>query len=167
MSELHVTITGKRVKRLEGDVWEEGGKTWTIKNGLKRTVTKMDQARKHFLTPLACPKCQGSMKHHLDEKMWAIHRLCFNCTIDMEHEIVKVGKWAEYEKTKMLANAQSFLKDVTSFFEEYSKETMSNSHVTEDGVIEKWKDVGEKQITNIGNTVIDNITKTIEIYKEK
>ena len=23
----------------DGDVWEEGGKTWTIKNGIKRNVT--------------------------------------------------------------------------------------------------------------------------------
>ena len=24
----------------EGDVWEDSGKTWTIKNGIKQTVTK-------------------------------------------------------------------------------------------------------------------------------
>jgi hypothetical protein len=167
MSEIYVTITGKRVKRVEGDIWEEGGKTWTIKNGLKRTVTKMDQARKDFLTPLACPKCQGPMKHHLDEKMWAIHRLCFNCTIDMEHEIVKAGKWAEYERAKLLANANSYLKDMTAFFEEYAKETMSSSHVTENGVIEKWKDVGENQIKDIGNEVTNKINKAIENYTEK
>ena len=28
----------------------------------------MDEARKQFSTPLACPTCGKSMKHHLDEK---------------------------------------------------------------------------------------------------
>ena len=152
MSENKVT------KKVEGDVWEERGKKWTIKNGIKRTVTKMDEARKEFLTPLCCPKCSGSMNHYLDEKMWTIHRLCFNCTIDMEHEIRKAGKWEEYEKAKILANANSYLLDLKSFFEDYAKETMSNSQVSEDGVIEKWKDISPSQVEQIGKTVIEDIT---------
>ena len=31
------------VEHGEGDVWEESGKTWTIKNGIKQTVTKHDK----------------------------------------------------------------------------------------------------------------------------
>ena len=27
----------------EGDVWVEGKKTWTIKNGIKQTVSKLDK----------------------------------------------------------------------------------------------------------------------------
>ena len=27
----------------EGDVWIEDGKKWTIKNGIKQTVTKLDE----------------------------------------------------------------------------------------------------------------------------
>ena len=45
-----IKVTRKKyVERVEGDVWEESGKTWTIKNGIKRTVTRMDKARKDFL----------------------------------------------------------------------------------------------------------------------
>ena len=40
----------------EGDTWLESGKTWTIKNGVKKTVTKMDAFRKQIITPIAC-KC--------------------------------------------------------------------------------------------------------------
>ena len=29
----------------EGDVWEEDGRTWTIKNGLKQNLTKLDKAK--------------------------------------------------------------------------------------------------------------------------
>ena len=37
----------KEVKRhKEGDIWEEVGKQWTIVNGIKQNVTKLDAAKK-------------------------------------------------------------------------------------------------------------------------
>jgi hypothetical protein len=30
----------------EGDVWEEDGRQWTIKNGIKQNITKLDKAKK-------------------------------------------------------------------------------------------------------------------------
>ena len=41
----------------EGDVWQQDGKTWTIKNGIKQTVTKLDAIKKMVLMPFACPEC--------------------------------------------------------------------------------------------------------------
>ena len=35
----------------EGDIWESDGRTWTIKNGIRQNVTKLDKAKKaeeHF-----------------------------------------------------------------------------------------------------------------------
>jgi len=29
----------------EGDIWEEDGRKWTIKNGIKQNVTKLDKAK--------------------------------------------------------------------------------------------------------------------------
>ena len=57
----------------EGDIWEADGRTWTIKNGIKQNVTKLDAAKKALRVPLTCPKCGGSMKHHLSKKMYKIH----------------------------------------------------------------------------------------------
>ena len=51
--------TGYQKKYLthsEGDIWEESGKTWTIKNGLKQNITKLDNFKKSIRIPLACPK---------------------------------------------------------------------------------------------------------------
>ena len=166
MENLHVTIGEKHVKHIEGDVWTEGGKLWTIKNGIKRTVSKMDEARKQFSTPLACPKCNGSMKHYLDEKMWAIHKTCFNCVIDADHEIQKAGKWAEYEKAKIMANADSFVKDLISYMEDYNQEGVAKAHVTENGQVEKWRDADQTEIKKITDSVIEDITKKVEDYKE-
>ena len=30
-------------KYQEGDIWEENGKQWTIKNGIKQNITKLDK----------------------------------------------------------------------------------------------------------------------------
>ena len=40
----------------EGDVWEEKGKTWTIRDGIKENVTKLDKFKKTSV-PLFCPNC--------------------------------------------------------------------------------------------------------------
>jgi hypothetical protein len=163
MRDLFVTTGEKHVKRSEGDVWEERGKLWTIKNGIKRTITKMDFARKEFLMPLACPKCGESMKSALDNTMWSINKCCLNCTVAAEHEIRKAGKWEEYEKAKILANAKGFMKDLESFMGEYVQESVTQAHVTEDGMIEKWKD--DKLTKEIGDQVITDINEKINDYK--
>ena len=62
----------------EGDIWEENGKQWTIKNGLKQTVTKHDKLREMVTLPLTC-SCGKPMKaNKLNRKMWVIHKKCFN-----------------------------------------------------------------------------------------
>lgn len=167
MKNLFVTSDEKYVKRSEGDVWEENGKSWTIKNGIKRTISKMDHARKEFSTPLACPKCGSSMNHHLDEKMWAIHKTCFNCVIDMEHEIMKAGKWEEYERGKILANANGFVKDLEDYVKEFVQDQTTKANVTEDGLIEKWKEADQNYLTEIGDGVIKQIKQNIENYKSE
>ena len=35
MKDTFVTVSQKQIKHVEGDVWEESGKLWTIKNGIK------------------------------------------------------------------------------------------------------------------------------------
>ena len=46
----------------EGDIWEVDGRTWTIKNGIKQNITKLDKAKKIHVVPLLCPKCKKIMK---------------------------------------------------------------------------------------------------------
>ena len=47
----------------EGDIWEADGRTWTIKDGIKQNITKLDKAKKAHIMPLLCPKCGKVMKH--------------------------------------------------------------------------------------------------------
>ena len=32
----------------EGDIWESNGRTWTIKEGIKQNITKLDITTKHL-----------------------------------------------------------------------------------------------------------------------
>ena len=36
--------------------------------------------------------------------------MCYDCVIDMEHELRKQGKYEEYEKNKIQANAEAWLQ---------------------------------------------------------
>lgn len=121
----------------EGDIWEEGGKQWTIKNGIRQNITKLDAAKKAVRTPLRCPKCGGPMKHWLAKKMYKIHGFCFDpCTVEMEADLKKAGLYEQYEKRMMSGNIKAFADDI----ENWVLETINtkSSYVTEDGTVEDW-----------------------------
>ena len=82
----------------EGDVWEEDSRTWTIKNGLKQNITKLDKAKKEVTLPLFCPCCSNLMKNKHDKLFYIQYKRCFNCQIDFETELRVLGLWEEYEK---------------------------------------------------------------------
>lgn len=122
----------------EGDIWEEAGKTWTIKDGIKQNVTKLDAAKKALRVPLTCPKCGGTMKHHLSKKMYNIHGFCFDpCTVNYEAELKKAGLYEQYEKRMMSGNINAFVADLEQWLLESIDQ--QETFVTEDGTVEEWK----------------------------
>ena len=50
---------------VEGDIWEENGRKWTIKDGIKQNITKLDKFKKSAV-PLFCPSCGTIMNKQLD-----------------------------------------------------------------------------------------------------
>ena len=51
----------------EGDTWSENDRIWTIKDGLKQNITKLDKAKETYFLPLFCPKCGKVMKNRNDK----------------------------------------------------------------------------------------------------
>jgi hypothetical protein len=97
---VQIGYTKEYVERKEGDVWEENQKTWTIKNGIKQTISKLDSVKKILQLPLVCPKCSKHMKNfEMNRKMYSIHKMCYDCVIEFETELKRLGKYREYEKT--------------------------------------------------------------------
>ena len=81
----------------EGDIWEENGKSWTIKNGIKQNITKLDKFKKVSRMPLRCPKCNGSMKHHLAKKMFKIKYKNYWCISYQSNQLylrITVSLWS-------------------------------------------------------------------------
>jgi hypothetical protein len=122
--------------RKEGDVWEENGKTWTIQDGIRTNITKLDKAKKLARIPLTCPKCKAPMNHRLHKKMYHIHGFCFDCTTSFESDLRKAGLYDKYEKEMMKGNVEAHSKDLKTWVEEMVNFT--ETIVTEQGDIEDW-----------------------------
>lgn len=130
----------KHIDYKEGDVWEEDGKQWTIKKGLKQTVTRFDKLKESLILPITCPKCNKSMKNDsLNKKMWPIHKMCFGCVVDMETELKRTGKFNEYQHNMILGGVKTHIKEMEDLLLEIILETGKESFVTEAGDVEEWR----------------------------
>jgi hypothetical protein len=138
-TQTQVGYTTKQIDRNEGDVWEEFGRKWTVRNGIKMSVTKLDRAKKAVFTPLLCPSCSKPMKTEHDKRMFTLHKTCFDCVIKMETQLKVEGKYKEYEKGIVKANANFMLDEFVSGFDSFLDSMDSNNgFVTEQGDIEDW-----------------------------
>ena len=151
----------KQIEYGEGDIWEENGKTWTIKNNLKQTVTKHDKLRELVKMPLACPKCKKAMKAtKLNKKMWNIHKQCFDCTIEHETYLKSTGEYETYAKNIMNSNKNTFVDEYEQAVKEYET-ALPETYVSEAGDIENW--VGGKENPEIIKALKANIKQLREL----
>jgi hypothetical protein len=116
------TVAKKNEKHQIGDVWEEtdtNGLVYVIeqKDGFRikklKTSEVLQTVRDEIRSYPNCPKetCTCIVKHPLNEKMRKIHGMCFDCVIEMEHELRKEGKYEDYERNKIRENALAWLAD--------------------------------------------------------
>ena len=92
----------------EGDIWEADGKTWTIRDGIKENITKLDKFKK-VAVPIFCPNCKQNME----------------------------GKWEEYIKTTFNKEVDINIEEYKSFMNDMLSES-NNNYITEAGDIQKW-----------------------------
>jgi len=141
-----VGYTKKSEHHKEGDIWDEDGRKWTIKNGIKQNITKMDKFKKMGKIPLFCPECSSLMKKELDKKVYPAYQKCFDCVVDYEAELKKQGKYENYITDLRNNHIQGAMDGYKSFMEDRMKQTNAN-FVTEAGDVENWKGgVSEEQI---------------------
>jgi hypothetical protein len=143
----------------EGDVWEENNKQWTVKDGIKQSVTKFDKLKKLVVLPYSCPECNKHMSAtELNKKMYNIHNMCFDCVINMETKLKIEGKYMEYQKSLLNANKNDILIDLEQVLDNWINE--SDSFISEDGVVESWsKGKGNEEFYRISK---ENIKKLKE-----
>ena len=121
----------------EGDVWTEGRKTWTIKNGIKQTISKLDKIKKEVFMPLCCPECGNVMKKRLDKPHYKLHKKCYDCVIDFEGKLRVKGEYDDYIKNLKGKNSLEILDELESTLLD-AINISNEGFVSEDGVVERW-----------------------------
>ena len=145
----------------EGDIWEEDGRKWTIRNGIKQNITKLDNLKKLVIPPLFCPECKKQMKKKLDNIHYKTHKKCFDCVVLFEHKLKVEVLFEKYRKALHNKNIDAFLND----YEEWANEAIDSNNekttfYTEHGDEEKWSGgQSEKQLK-------EQIKKDIEQVKK-
>ena len=149
----------------EGDVWTEGRKTWTIKKGIKQTLSKLDTIKKEVFMPLCCPKCGTVMKKRLDKPNYKLHKKCYDCVIDFEGKLRVKGEYDNYIKNLKGKNSLEILNELESTLLD-AINISNEGFVSEDGVVEKWvggidKEKFTKEIKTAAKAKRDYIKKQL------
>ena len=144
-------VAQKNERHEIGDIWEETDSTGNIfvieqKDGFRIRKTKNSEIFQELRDDLKsfpnCRKetCTCAGTHPIDKKMQVIHKMCFDCVLEMEHELKKSGTFNEYEHNKVRENALAWLadaeRDVAMLKQTY---TQAAKFVTNsEGEIETW-----------------------------
>ena len=156
-----IGYTKQYVEYNEGDIWEEDGRRWTIKNGIKQNITKLDKAKEANLMPLFCPCCNKLMKNRNDKPFYNIHKKCFNCVVEFETKLKAEGKWKEYEDSIHNNEIDNLITEFRAWAEDELKES-NISYITENGAMERWVGNNKEKIEkNIEDSIkfLENIKK--------
>ena len=130
--------TTKRIVRKEGDIWEERGKKWTIKDGIKQTINKLDELRISSKPPLCCPNCNKRMKSGLDKNIYNLFKFCTDCLAWFERKKHEKGEWEEYKNSVQNANFESWLNERKEEYKDFISHRNNRNYVSEAGDIETW-----------------------------
>jgi|TARA_R100001230_G_C5603589_1_gene116849 transcription elongation factor Elf1 len=139
----------------EGDVWKSDGRTWTIKDGIKQNITKLDKAKKTHIMPLLCPKCSKLMKR-IDKPYYNANKHCLNCQAKFEDQLKKEGKYAEHYNKINDKIIDKRIEEFKIFVEEKLRES-NDSFISENGEIEKW----------IGKLDKDRVMEYVQLVSDK
>lgn len=144
-------VAKRNVQHEVGEIWEETdtkGNTHVIeqRDGFRIRKTKNTEILQSIRDEIrAFPNCRKDVctcigTHHLDQKMRKIHGMCFECTIDLEHDMKKAGTFEEYEQNKIRENALAWLSEAERDVEMLKKAYTSASEFVSsgNGEVETW-----------------------------
>jgi len=162
---VQIGYSTKQEDHKEGDVWTEKKKTWTIKNGIKQTVSKLDAIKKEVFMPLCCPNCGKVMKGQLDKPNYKIHKKCHSCVVEFEHKLRIRGEYDDYIKNLRIKNSFTVVDEMESYLLDVVNNTSNSEFVSEDGVVERW--VGGANKTKLKNKVKEEFAREKEKLKKE
>lgn len=141
------------ITRTEGEVWlDDDGKTWTMKNGLIQSISKLQDAK----TPWWCPKCEKAMGHRFDDKFYKLYQMCYDCTIKHHTNMMLDGSWEVFEKRMVRANEMAWLKDHIMECKEYIRNFKTPQVHFENGGWEELANI--EQFKELFESIRENIS---------
>ena len=163
--------TKTHIKREVGEQWtDDDGTLWEQRKGFKVKLGKLSKLREELTKFPKCKKdiCTCTSPKRNDIYMKGIHGMCFDCVIEMEHQMRIDGTYEEYERKKIYANMTSWLKKA-EIEKEALKTALKAKFVNEDGSIEEWNEMSwedvEKKIDNEFRLFKENYLKKWEEKK--
>jgi len=134
-----VGFTNPEEFHTEGDIWSSNDRTWTIKNGIKQNITKLDKAKKAHSVPLLCPDCKKLMKR-VDKQYYNVHKFCLDCYARFEDKLKAEGKYDDHFNGINNKIIDQRIKEFKAYVEDKLNES-NDSFVSENCDVENW--VGE------------------------
>jgi phage FluMu protein Com len=150
-TQILVGYNKNEIIREEGEIWEEDGRTWVIKNGIKQNIPKLKSLG---VTPLFCPECNKIMKK-VDKKFYQQHKRCLNCQTVFETNLKSKGEWNLYKNKIINDDIDNLIKEYSIWVDEELKKTNSSSYITEGGEQENW-------VGNIKHKLLKDKEETIK-----
>jgi hypothetical protein len=127
------------IKRNEGDVWEENGKQWTIKNGIKRSIPKLSKFKQDAIMPLTCPKCNDPLNRESDyvKQIYKLTNQCPKCQVNYESDLKIKGEFDEYAKKMYFLNHLHAIDESEKGFDDFVNHGFEK-YMSELGEVETW-----------------------------
>jgi hypothetical protein len=153
-----------KIKRVDGERWEENGRIWEMKGKIAQTISSTQDAK----MPWWCPQCTKAMNHKFDRKFYYLRGWCYNCNIEHEGQMRLNGTYEQWEKNVMKQNEIAFLKDKITEFSEYLTGWKAPTIQFENG---QYEQLGTKadfaeHLEEVSNS-IDNMLKRLEFLQQE
>lgn len=137
-TKISVGYSKKEEFHKEGEIWEENGKQWTIKDGITINITKLKSARDASIIPLACPKCNKPLNTFQSKACWKINNMCVDCNISEDTLKMATGEYNKERSAKRKVEAIKYLESLKLQFADYINTHNSKAFITEAGDVEDW-----------------------------
>lgn len=155
----------KEPPRSEGEFWhDENGKMWTVKNGIKQSISPLQDAK----TPWWCPVCGRTMEN-LDIKAWRVHAKCYDCVAKEESRLKMDGVWEDHRQKEMLKSQIAYLTDKIIELTYYHDTLSAPEFMTFDDQTGKILMIDKYQVPveKVKKDIMEEVVNMNKILKEK